>query len=74
MSTPKKADPLTVEEVTEAAEQFFPLFTVVHTKMPKGSTCEDTLKCMEAVAKLAHKQRAKKLEADAKIFGFNKNA
>jgi hypothetical protein len=74
MSTPKKSDPLTLDEVTEASEKFFPLFTVVQDKMPKGSTCEDTLKCMEAVAKLAHKQRAEKREKDAKIFGFNKNA
>ena len=59
--------PLTPEEVQEAADKFFPLFTIVLKDMPKGSSTEDTLKVMETVCKLAHKQREqKKLES----FGF----
>ena len=74
MTTPKKNDPLTLDEITEAAEIFFPLFDVVHSRMPKGSTTEDTLKVMESVAKLGHKQRADKLLDEKSIkFGFNKN-
>lgn len=70
---PKKTDPLTIEEVTAAADIFFPLFEVVHKLMPKGSTTEDTLKVMEAVAKLGHKERAKKEEKEKELkFGFNK--
>ena len=70
---PKKTDPLTIEEVTAAADIFFPLFEVVHKRMPKGSTTEDTLKVMEAVAKLGHKERAKKEEKEKELkFGFNK--
>ena len=69
----KKTDPLSVEEMTEAAETFFPLFTVIHSRMPEGSTTEDTLKVMESVAKLGHKNRAdKKEEAKKEKFGFNK--
>ena len=70
---PKKTDPLTVEELTEAAETFFPLFNVIHSRMPDGSTTEDTLKVMESVAKLGHKNRADKKEEEKKEkFGFNK--
>ena len=67
---PKKGDPLTIEEMTAAAEQFFPLFDVIHSRMPKASTTEDTLKIMEAVAKLGHKQRADKM-LNRSNFGFN---
>ena len=75
MSTiPKKGDPLTHEEVAGAADIFFPLFNEVHSRMPDGSTTEDTLKVMESVAKLGHKQRADKLLEEKSIaFGFNKD-
>ncbi len=69
----KKTDPLSVEEITEAADTFFPLFTVIHSRMPKGSTTEDTLKVMESVAKLGHKNRADKEKKEKELkFGFNK--
>ena len=71
---PKKNDPLTHEEVAAAADIFFPLFNEVHGRMPKGATTEDTLKVMESVAKLGHKQRADKaLEEKSLAFGFNKH-
>ena len=74
MSTPKKGDPLTHEEVADAADIFFPLFNEVHSRMPEGSTTEDTLRVMESVAKLGHKQRADRLLEEKSIaFGFNKN-
>lgn len=70
---PKKNDPLTIEEVTEASDIFFPLFNVVNHRMPKGSTTEDTLKIMEAIAKLGHKNRADKAAKEKELtFGFNK--
>ena len=73
MTTPKKHDPLTIEEMTEAAEIFMPLFNVVHLRMPQGSTTEDTLRVMESVAKLGHKKRADKLLDEKSLaFGFNK--
>ena len=70
---PKKNDPLTVEEMEEAAAIFFPLFRIIHGSMPKDSTTEDALKVMESVSKLAHKQRAEKADKEKELaFGFNK--
>lgn len=70
----KKTDPLTKEEVSAAADIFFPLFNEVHSRMPDGATVEDTLKIMESIAKLGHKTRADKRDEDIKLkFGFNKN-
>lgn len=74
MTMPKKDAPLTIEEVVEASDVFFPLFDHVSSRMPKGAQVEDTLRVMESVAKLAHKERAKKREEKTKEkFGFNKN-
>lgn len=70
---PKKTDPLTPEEMTEAADQFFPLFDIIHSRMPSGSTAEDTLKVMEGCAKLGHKIRADKKQKK-RNFGFNKES
>ena len=70
---PKKNDPLTVEEMTEAADIFMPLYRVVADQLPKA-TVEDVLKVMESVAKLGHKRRADKLLEEKSIaFGFNKD-
>ena len=70
---PKKNDPLTLEEIKEASDIFFPLFLEVHSRMPDGSTTEDTLKVMESIAKLGHKNRADKADKEKELkFGFNK--
>ncbi len=66
----KPSDPLTVEEMKAASEQFFPLFDVILSNMPENSKIEDCLKVMESVAQLAQKKRVEdKLTAP---FGFNK--
>ena len=71
---PKKNDPLTVEEMNEAADTFFPLLNVVHSRMPDGSSIEDCLKVMETVAKLGHKNRRDKADKEKSLkFGFNKD-
>ena len=73
MTTPKKNDPLTVEEMTEAADIFMPLYQVVAKQLPEA-TVEDVLKIMESVAKLGHKRRQdKRLEEQTLKFGFNKD-
>lgn len=64
--------PLTQEEVKEAAEQFFPLFETVLDHMPEGSSIEDSLKVMESVCGLAHKNRARGEKESSGPFGFNK--
>tara|TARA_Y100001970_G_C13423432_1_gene457730 strand:- start:60 stop:323 length:264 start_codon:yes stop_codon:yes gene_type:complete len=70
---PDKNDPLTPEEITEASDRFFPLFDIVHKRMPKNSSIEDTLKVMENVAKIAQKSRSEEREKAIKEnFGFNK--
>ena len=70
---PEKNAPLTIEEITEAADYFFPLFDVVVQRMPDNASTEDVLKVMENVAKLAQKNRAVKREKEVKEkFGFNK--
>ena len=61
--------PLTPEEVQKAADQFFPLFDIVRSRMPEGSKTEDTIKVMETVCTLAQKLR---LEEEKSEFGFNK--
>ena len=72
---PSKTDPLTVEEMEGAADTFFPLFNVVHSRMPEGATIEDCLKVMETLAKLGHKTRAERIAEEVKVkFGFNKDA
>ena len=71
---PPKDSNLTVEEVTAAADIFFPLFNIVDSRMPNDAKVEDTLKVMENIAKLAQRERAKKREKEAKEkFGFNKD-
>ena len=71
---PNKNDPLTIEEVTEAAETFMPLFDVVYSRMPEGSSVKDCLSVMESVAKLGHKLRADKADEEKNLkFGFNKS-
>ena len=71
---PKKNDPLTIAEMEEATDTFFPLFDIVHTRMKnRGGSVEDTLKVMESIAKLGHKLRSDKLlEEKSLAFGFNK--
>ena len=71
---PAKDDTLTVDEITAAADIFFPLFDIVRNRMPKSASTEDTLKVMENVAKLAQRERAKQREKETKEkFGFNKS-
>ena len=71
---PKKNEPLNIEEMTEAADEFFPLFDVVLPKMKmRGGSVEDALKVMETIAKLGHKRREDKLAKEKELaFGFNK--
>jgi len=72
---PKKNDPLTVTEVQEATDEFFPLFDIVNAAMQRrNGSVEDTLKVMESVATLGHKRRADKADQEKNLkFGFNKS-
>jgi hypothetical protein len=73
MTTPKRTDPLTTQEVAEASIIFFDLFQVVLNYAPEGTTVEDGIKLTETVFAYAHKRRATALEEDSVgPFGFNK--
>ena len=63
--------PLTLEEVTEAADIFFPIYECVKKRMSDDAKVEDILKVAENVCTLAQKLRVQK-EAEAQPFGFNK--
>ena len=63
--------PLTVEEVSEAADVFFPIYEYVKSRLPIETKVEDILKVAENICTLAHKLRAEK-EAEVQPFGFNK--
>ena len=63
--------PLTVEEVAEAADVFFPIYEYVKSRLPVETKVEDILKVSENVCALAQKLRVQK-EAEALPFGFNK--
>ena len=63
--------PLTVEEVAEAADIFFPIYEYIKGRMPLDAPCEDILKVAENICTLAQKLRAEK-EAENLPFGFNK--
>jgi len=67
-----KYDPLTDEEVLDAAKEFFPKFDIVHRQMPENCTVEDSLKVMETVCQMAQKRRAFD-KGDVGPFGFNKD-
>ena len=64
-------DPLTPEEVNDAAKEFFPLFDIVHRNMPENCTVEDTIKVMETVCDMAQKRRNFDTPGVGP-FGFNK--
>ena len=64
-------DPLTPEEVNDAAKEFFPLFDIVHRNMPENCTVEDTIRVMETVCSMAQKRRNFDTPGVGP-FGFNK--
>ena len=66
-----KYDPLTDNEVDDAAKEFFPKFDIVHRMMPENCTVEDSLKVLETICNMAQKKRVFEKEVTPP-FGFNK--
>ena len=60
----KRGKPLTLEEVKELADKWFPIFDEVHSRLP---SVEDTLKVMEHLSKLAGAEIAEK-EKETRFF------
>ena len=63
--------PLTLEEVFEAADIFFPIYEYIKHRLPADTKVEDVLKVTENICSLAQKLRTQK-EMDRVPFGFNK--
>ena len=63
--------PLTLEEVFEAADIFFPIYEYIKHRLPADTKVEDVLKVAENICALAQKLRVEK-EAASQPFGFNK--
>ena len=63
LATNAELKTLTLEQVNELAEEFFPQFNAIHDRMPGGSTARDTLAVWEKIAELAgsKKKRAQEL-------------
>ena len=55
-----KMDPLSPKEVKAAADLFFEAYNIIDSRMPQGSSVEDTIKIMEQVNKIASKLRSDK--------------
>lgn len=73
MTAPKKTDPLTVEEVANAANIFFELFHEVRKIAPPDTSIEDAIKLSESIFAYAHKLRAIEAQENSSApFGFNK--
>ena len=64
----KRGKPITIEELRELSDKWFPLFNEVHSRLPDGATVEDTLKVMESLSKLAGAEIAEKEKNEAKFF------
>ena len=63
--------PLTVDEVADAADVFFPIYEYVKGRLPADTKVEDVLRVAENVCSLAQKLRLEKEEENLP-FGFNK--
>ena len=64
----RKAKPLTLEQVNELADEFFPQFNAIHDRMPEGSSAVDTLAVWDKIAALAG---AKKEDQPKNFVGFS---
>lgn len=68
-----KSKPLTVEEVTEAADMFMERYQVIADRLGKLAKVADVLAVMENVCNLGHHLR-KEREEEERLdkFGFNR--
>ena len=64
----KRGKPITIEELRELSDKWFPLFNEVHSRLPEGATVEDTLKVMESLSKLAGAEIAEKEKNETRFF------
>ena len=66
----KRGQPITLEEIKELSDKWFPIFNEVHSRLPEGATVEETLQVMESLSKLAGAEIAAKERDDSKFFYY----
>ncbi len=65
--------PLTIEELTDAADEFFPKYDFIRSRLPKSATTADVLKVLEHVSILAYKKRMRLNNAQMTLIKGGKN-
>ena len=63
---PMKSDSLTMEELTDAADEFFGKFDFIMTRCPEGTSVKDILRVMDVVANIGSRNR----DNQTKVVGF----
>ena len=58
--------PLTLEELNDAADEFFPKFDFIKNRLPEGTSVKDILHVMDVVGDIGYRHR----EGKDKIVGF----
>lgn len=66
----KRNEPLTLEELKELSDKWFPLFEEVHGRLPEGTSIDETLKVMDKLAQLAGVQVAEQEQKDRELFYY----
>lgn len=61
-------EPLKLEELIELADEFFPSFNEIHSRMPAGASVRETLQVWDKIAELAAVK--KKLANNTVRLGF----
>jgi len=61
-----KTDNLSMEELTDAADEFFNKFDFIMTRLPEGSSVKDILRVMDVVVNIGYVNRDRR----TKIVGF----
>ena len=63
---PMKSDNLSMEELTDAADEFFSKFDFIMTRCPDGTSVKDILRVMDVVVNIGYVNRDRR----TKVVGF----
>lgn len=66
----KRNQHLTLEELKELSDKWFPLFEEVHGRLPEGTSIDETLKVMDKLAQLAGAQIAEQEQKEKDFFYY----
>ena len=65
--------PISMEELTDAADEFFPKYDFIRSRLPKGSSAGDVIKVLELVSIQAYKKRMRVNNAKMSLIKGGKN-